>query len=50
MRIYRDIAMMALGAMAALTCEKYKEPLMQKMDCMMDSAIDKATDKLEKLK
>ena len=50
MRMYRDIAMMAVGAVMGCMFEKYKGPIMNKMDCMMDDAIDKATKKLEKMK
>ncbi len=50
MRMYRDVAMMALGAALALACEKYKEPVMKKMNSVMDDAIDKAQDKLEQMK
>ncbi len=42
--------MMALGATIGCMFEKYKQPLMDKMDDIMDNAIDKATNKLEKLK
>ena len=50
MKIYRDIAMIAVGATIGCMFEKYKKPIIDKMDCMMDDAIDKATDKLEKMK
>ena len=50
MRIYRDIAMIALGAMGATIFEKYKEPMMKKVECIKDDAIDMATDKLEQMK
>ncbi len=50
MQAYRDIAMVALGAVGVLAYQRYREPVMKKMDCVMDSAIDKATNKLEKMK
>lgn len=50
MKIYRDMAMIAVGALGALVFTKYKEPMMKKMECIKDDAIDMATDKLEKMK
>lgn len=50
MKIYRDIAMIAVGAIGVLVFEKYKEPMMRKIECIKDEAIDMATDKLEQMK
>ena len=50
MKIYRDMAMIAVGVMGTLVFQKYKEPMMKKMECIKDDAIDMATDKLENLK
>ena len=46
----RDMAMIALGALGVLAYQKYKQPIKEKMDCLMDTAIDTATEKLEKMK
>lgn len=50
MQMYRDMAMIALGALGVLAYQKYKEPLMDKVDCLMDTAIDRTTEKLEEMK
>ena len=50
MKIYSDMAMIAVGVMGTLVFQKYKEPMMKKMECIKDDAIDMATDKLEKMK
>ncbi len=47
---YRDMAMIAVGAIGALAFEKYKEPIMDKMECIKDDAIDMATDKLDDMR
>ncbi len=46
----RDMAMITLGALGVLAYQKYKQPLKKKMECLMDTAIDTAKDKLEKMK
>lgn len=46
----RDIAMIAVGAAGALALSKYKEPILDKMDDIKDSAIEMATDKLDNMK
>lgn len=50
MKISRDVAMIALGAIGTLAFQKYKEPVMEKMECIKDDAIEMATDKLEQMK
>ena len=50
MKIYRDMAMIALGAVGALAFQKYKEPMLKKMECIKDDAIDMAADKLENMR
>lgn len=50
MQVCRDMTMIALGAIGVLAYQKYKEPVKEKMGDMMDTAIDKATDKLGKMK
>jgi len=50
MKIYRDMAMIAVGVMGTLVFQKYKEPMMKKMECIKDDAIDMATDKLDKMR
>lgn len=50
MKFSRDIAMIAVGAIGALLFEKYKEPMMMKVESIKDDAIDMATDKLERMK
>ena len=46
----RDIAMIAVGALGTIALSKYKEPLLDKMDDIKDSAIEIATDKLDNMK
>ena len=46
----RDIAMISVGAIGALALSKYKEPLLDKMECIKDDAIEKATDKLDNMR
>lgn len=50
MRFYRDIAMMAVGAIGVLAFQRYGECVVDKMECVKDTAIDMATDKLEQMK
>ena len=50
MKICRDVAMITVGAVGALVLQKYKEPMLNKMEDVKDSAIDMATEKLEKMK
>jgi hypothetical protein len=46
----RDIAMITVGAVGALALAKYKEPLLDKMECIKDDAIEIATDKLDNMR
>ncbi len=46
----RDIAMIMVGALGVLAFQKYREPVMRKVDCMMDKAMDYAEDKLDQMK
>ena len=46
----RDIAMISVGALGTAVLCKYKEPLIDKMDDIKDSAIEMATDKLDNMK
>ena len=50
MQMYRDIAMITLGALGVIAYQKYREPVMDKIDCMLDKACDCAEDKLEKMR
>ena len=47
---YRDMAMIAVGAIGAMAFEKYKEPIIEKVECIKDEAIDMATDKLDDMR
>ncbi len=42
--------MMSMGAIGVLAFQKYGKCMISKMECVKDSAIDMATDKLEKMK
>lgn len=46
----RDMAMIALGAMGVLLYQKCKDPVMDKIEHTVDTVLDKASDKLEKMK
>ena len=46
----RDIAMITVGALGVLAYQKYKEPLKKKMNCLMDTAMDRVDDKLEQMR
>ena len=46
----RDMAMIAVGAIGALALAKYKEPILDKMECIKDDAIEMATDKLDNIR
>lgn len=50
MQLCRDVAMMALGAVGVLVYQKCKDPVMDKIDYAVDMVLDKASDKLEKMK
>ena len=39
MKIYRDMAMIAVGVMGTLVFQKYKEPMMKKMECIKDKIL-----------
>ena len=47
---YRDMAMIAVGAIGALAFTKYKEPIKDKLECIKDDAIEMATDKLDNMR
>ena len=47
---YRDMAMIAVGAVGALAFNKYKEPIMDKVECIKEDAIDMAADKLDEMR
>lgn len=49
MQLGRDMLMVALGAMGVLVLQKCSEPMKRKMDCMLDSAIDMTTNKMDKV-
>lgn len=42
--------MMMMGAIGVLAFQKYGDKMISKMECIKDSAIDMATDELEKMK
>jgi len=46
----RDMAMIAVGALGTVVLCKYKEPLLDKMECIKDDAIEMATDKLDNMR
>ena len=47
MKLGKNMALMGLGAGAVLAYQKYNKPLMKKMDNMMKSIKNKASNKLE---
>lgn len=44
----KDIALVALGAAGVIVYQKYKEPMKNKIECMIDTTMERANDKLEK--
>ena len=46
----RDIAMIAVGALGTVALSKYKEPLLDKMECIKDDASEMAADKLDNMR
>lgn len=47
MKIIRSMALIAAGAGAVLAYQKYSEPMMNKLEDIADSAMKKASEKLE---
>ena len=47
MKILKSMALIAMGAGAVLAYQKYSEPVMQKLEDFADSAMKKASEKLE---
>lgn len=47
MKIVKSMALIAVGAGAVLAYQKYSEPVMNKLECLADDAMNKAKKKLE---
>ena len=47
MQMCRDIAMIALGATSVLMYQKYKEPVMKKLECAANTMMKKADKALD---
>lgn len=47
MKMAKDVMMMSLGAGAVLAYQKYKKPVMKKLDKVVDKTMQKANKKLE---
>lgn len=47
MKMTKDVFLMSLGAGAVLAYQKYKKPVMKKMDKLLDKTMKKANQKLE---
>lgn len=45
----KDIALVALGATAVLMYQKYKEPVMKKMECATNTMMKKADEMLDNM-
>ena len=47
MKVLKSMALIAVGAGAVLAYQKYSEPVMEKMECLVDDVMRKANKKLE---
>ena len=47
MKVIKSMALIAMGAGAVLAYQKYSEPVMEKMECLADSMMKKASKKLD---
>ncbi len=47
MKIARSMALIAIGAGAVLAYQKYSEPVMDKLECLADDVMKKASKKLD---
>ncbi len=47
MQVYKDMALVALGATAVLMYQKYKEPVMKKVECAANTMMKKADKALD---
>lgn len=50
MKIAKSMMLMAAGAGAVLAYQKYSKPVMDKMQNLMDDALDKVNEKLDDMK
>ncbi len=50
MKMTRDMVMMSLGAGAILAYQKYKKPVMKKLDKVVDKTMHKANNMLENMR
>ena len=46
-QVYRDMALFALGATSVLMYQKYKEPVMRKLECAANTMMKKADEVLD---
>lgn len=46
-QIYRDMALFALGATSVVMYQKYKEPVMKKVECATHTMLKKADEVLD---
>ena len=47
MEMYKNIAFFALGATSVLMYQKYKEPMMKKLECAANTMMRKADETLD---
>lgn len=47
MEMYKNIAFFALGATSVLMYQKYKEPVMKKLECAANTMMRKADEALD---
>lgn len=47
MKVLKSMALVAMGAGAVLAYQKYSEPVMEKMKCIADDMMNKASKKLD---
>lgn len=47
MKIVKDMALIAAGAIGVIAYQKYSKPVMEKVEEFADKAMDKVSEKLE---